>query len=257
MIKISVITITYQAEQVLRRTTESVLQQAYPCVEHLIIDGASTDDTLSMAFEYKFQSDKALNGHTVHIVSEPDNGIYDAMNKGLQQATGDYIVFLNAGDCFPNSHTLNTIVDKTTGDVKPAVIYGDTDIIDENGTFLYHRKNAAPEKLSWQSFRKGMLVCHQAFYARADLAKATDYDLQYRYSADVDWCIRVMKEAEKRNLPLVNVHEVVANYLEEGQTTRHHQASLNERFQVMRHHYGLVTTVLMHLLFVVRAIFKR
>ena len=106
MITFSVVTITYNAEDVLQPTLDSVLMQDYVHVEHLIIDGASTDNTVSIAEAYKRQSDEAENGHVVKIKSEPDGGLYFAMNKGLQQATGDYVVFLNAGDRFPAPETL-------------------------------------------------------------------------------------------------------------------------------------------------------
>ena len=102
-----------------------------------------------------------------------------------------------------------------------------------------------------------MLVCHQAFYARADIAKNLQYDTQYKYSADVDWCIRVMKEAERLSLPLYNIDMVVANYTEEGTTTRHHRESLRELYRVMAHHYGQVSTFLMHGWFAVRNIISR
>lgn len=256
MIRFSIVTITYNAARVLKPTTDSVLMQSYADVEHLIIDGASADDTLKMAEVYKKTSDEAGNGHEVRILSEPDKGIYDAMQKGLDMATGDYICFLNAGDRLPDPDTLLMIADKIDLDHKPGVIYGETDVVDESGAFLYHRRLAAPERLSWKSFRQGMLVCHQAFYAQTAIAKETPYNQRYRYSADVDWCIRVMKEAEKRKLPLVNTHAVVAHYLEEGQTTLHHRASLKERFDVMRHHYGLFSTIFMHLWFVVRQFIK-
>ena len=101
-----------------------------------------------------------------------------------------------------------------------------------------------------------MLVCHQAFYARTDFAIATPYDQQYRYSADVDWCIRIMKAADKEKVPLQNLHMVVANYTEEGQTTLHHRESLKERYRVMERHYGRVQTFLMHCWFLVRAVLK-
>ena len=91
-----------------------------------------------------------------------------------------------------------------------------------------------------------MLVCHQAFYARTDFAIATPYDMQYRFSADVDWCIRVMKAADKERVPLLNLKMVVANYTEEGQTTQHHRESLWERYHVMERHYGRVQTFLLH-----------
>ena len=138
----------------------------------------------------------------------------------------------------------------------PAVLYGDTDIVDGEGRFLHHRRLSPPEKLSWKSFRQGMLVCHQAFYARTDFAIATPYDIQYRYSADVDWCIRVMKAAAKENVPLLNLKMVVVNYTEEGQTTLHHRESLWERYRVMERHYGRLQTFLLHCWFVVRSVIK-
>ena len=138
----------------------------------------------------------------------------------------------------------------------PAVIYGDTDLTDNDGVVIGHRRLSPPEHLDWRSFRHGMLVCHQAFYARTDIVRRVDYNMHYRHSADVDWCIRVMKEAEWLHLPLVNAHAVVANYQREGQSTRYHRASLLERFDVMRRHYGLLSTLFMHAWFVVRAIIK-
>ncbi|MCF0209311.1 MAG: hypothetical protein HUK07_07640 [Bacteroidaceae bacterium] len=139
----------------------------------------------------------------------------------------------------------------------PAVLYGETNWTDNNGTIIGKRNHAAPEQLSWQSFKYGMLVCHQAFYARTDIAKQFPYDLQYKHSADVDWCIRVMKEAAKRKLALVNVKETVANYQREGQTTANHHASLKERYHIMCKHYGTLTTIAMHLWFVVRGVLKQ
>ena len=253
--KITVVTITYNAASVLQRTLDSVLAQSYPYVEHLIIDGASKDNTLTMAEAYRQESEETAATHEVCICSEPDKGIYDAMNKGLQRATGDYVCFLNAGDTLPSTDTLELVMDKAADDV--AVLYGNTDVVDGEGHFLYHRRLQPPERLSWRSFRQGMLVCHQAFYARTDIAKGEPYDLRYRFSADVDWCIRVMKEAERRQMQLVNLHTVVANYLEEGTTTKNHKASLCERYLVMQRHYGVVQTFLLHCWFVLRAVIRR
>jgi hypothetical protein len=139
----------------------------------------------------------------------------------------------------------------------PAVLYGDTNIVDADGHFLHPRRLSPPEHLTWKSFRHGMLVCHQAFYARTDFAIATPYDKQYRYSADVDWCIRIMKAAAKENVPLLNLHTVVVNYTEEGQTTLHHRESLLERYRVMNRHYGYLQTFFMHCWFVVRSVISR
>ena len=259
MITFSVVTITYNAAAVLRPTLDSVMMQDYPNVEHLIIDGASTDETLAIAKAYQKLSDEAENGHVVKIQSEPDKGLYDAMNKGLRLATGDYIIFMNAGDRFPEADTLDKVMLAAVvgdGEERPAVLFGNTDIIDDKGNFLYHRRLSPPERLTWRSFRYGMVVCHQAFYARIDIARSLPYDTTFRYSADVDWCIRVMKEGERQHLLLRNIHAVVANYMEEGQTTIHHKDSLKERFEVMRRHYGLLTTVLLHAWFAVRKLLK-
>ena len=247
--KISIITVTYNAARVLKRTLNSVKAQSWQQIEHLIIDGASKDETISMAETYKAQCP-----YEVVILSEPDKGLYDAMNKGLRLATGDYLVFLNAGDTLHAANTLETIV--SSAQPLPGVLYGDTAITDEQGNFLHLRRLRPPKKLTWKSFRQGMLVCHQAFYALTDIAKDLPYDPRYRYSADVDWCIRVMKEAQKRQLPLVNTQAILADYQEEGQTTIHHRDSLKERFDVMRRHYGLFSTVIMHVWFVFRQLIK-
>lgn len=258
MIKFTIITCTYQAEKELKRTLRSVLEQTYKDVEHLIVDGASTDATLQLAQTYSTESQAQNNGHQVMVTSEPDKGLYDAMNKGLRHATGDYVLFLNAGDTFPSESTLTQVAAcAERASVLPGVLYGDTDIVDNEGRFVRHRRLSPPKQLSWKSFMQGMVVCHQAFYARTDLAKQVPYQLKYRYSADVDWCIRVMKMAQKQGLPLCNVQIVVANYLDGGMTEKNHKASLKERFRVMESHYGYLPTLFMHAWFAVRSVLKK
>ncbi len=252
MIRFTIVTITWNAAHCVQRTLDSVASQTYRGIEHLIIDGVSTDETLAMAEAYRQQCD-----YPVIVSSEPDTGIYDAMNKGLVRATGDYIVFMNAGDCFHASDTLRKIVRQIDEDHLPGVIYGDTDIVDDAGNYLGKRHHSAPETLTWRSFRQGMLVCHQAFYARTDIAKDIRYDDTLKLSGDVDWCIRVMRKAEEQQLTLHNTRMVVANYLREGLSTRHRRASLTERFRVMCRHYGLLTTLCCHIWFVFRAIGRR
>lgn len=262
MTRFSIITVTYNAEKCLRLTLDSVLAQTYAGIEHIIVDGKSADRTIELANEYRDKSKKAAPEHAVNIVSEADRGIYDAMNKGLAMATGDYICFLNAGDSLPEARTIEQIAAvagrrKLEDGAMPAVLYGDTDIVDNNGAYLHPRRHRPPQRLTWRSFSNGMLVCHQAFYARADIAKQEKYDLRYRYSADVDWCIRVMKKAEQLNKKIVNLNMTVAHYMEEGQTTLNHRKSLRERFNVMCRHYGWLTTVAKHLWFVIRSLKNR
>ena len=255
--RISIITVTYNAEATVERTLESVAQQTYPDVEHLIIDGASTDRTLEIAKKYP---------HAI-IISEPDKGLYDAMNKGLQRATGDFLCFLNAGDKLHCKETLEHVAESLERYAslenpgkpeKPAaigVLYGDTDIVDAQGKFLRNRRLTPPEHLTWRTFKDGMLVCHQAFYINRQIA--LPYDLQYRFSADFDWCIRCMKEGEKRGMENLYIHEPLADYLAEGMTTANHKASLKERFKIMAKHYGLLPTIGQHIWFIFRVLVKK
>ena len=239
--KFSIITVTYNAGNVLEDTIQSVVSQTYRHVEYILVDGGSKDNTLDIADRYR--------EHINKIVSEPDKGLYDAMNKGIRLATGEYICFLNAGDELHENETLQRMVVTLKGKEIPDVIYGETAIVDEEGHFLHMRRLSAPERLHWKSFKEGMLVCHQAFFARRELALKHPYDLQYRFSADFDWCIRIMKDAKY----LHNTRLTLIDYLNEGMTTQNHKASLKERFRIMVKHYGWISTLWNHLLFAIQA----
>ena len=242
--KFSIITVTYNAGKVLEETIQSVISQTYRNMEYIIVDGKSKDNTLEIADKYR--------EHISKVVSEPDKGLYDAMNKGIRLATGDYLCFLNAGDELHDNETLQQIVHTLKGTTLPDVIYGETAIVDAEGHFLHMRRLSAPEQLHWKSFKQGMLVCHQAFFARRELAVKHLYDLKYRFSADFDWCIRMMKEAKC----LHNTRLTLINYLNEGMTTQNHKASLKERFRIMTKHYGWISTILHHGWFVIRLFYK-
>lgn len=241
--KFSIITVTYNAEATVEDTIQSVIAQTYRHIEYIVIDGASKDRTLSIVEKYR--------DSITHLVSEPDKGLYDAMNKGIRLATGDYLCFLNAGDSFHEDDTLQQMVHTLKGGELPDVLYGETALVDHEGHFLRMRRLSAPEVLTWKSFRQGMLVCHQAFFAKRSLVE--DYDPAYRFSADFDWCIRVMKKART----LHNTHLLIIDYLQEGMTTQNRKASLKERFRIMAKHYGWVSTVAYHAWFVFRAILKK
>lgn len=239
----SIITVTYHAESVLEETILSVVSQTYHNIEYIIVDGASKDRTLSIVNKYR---DKIQA-----VVSEPDKGLYDAMNKGLKMAKGEYVCFLNAGDTFHEDDTLQLIVHQLNkSNVLPDVIYGKTALVDAQRHFVRMRRLQTPDTLNWKSFRQGMLVCHQAFIAKRALAET--YDLNYRFSADFDWCIRVMKKASL----LHNTRLTLIDYLDEGMTTKNRKASLKERFRIMAKHYGYISTVLHHIWFVLRLLLK-
>ena len=185
MIKFTVVTCTYNAERVLQRTLYSVNKQTYCNIEHLIIDGVSKDKTLAMVRAYQNRAKAGENAHEIVVYSEPDKGLYDAMNKGIDRATGDYLVFLNAGDVFPSDDTLEYVEGCVgEGENLPGVLYGDTDIVNDEGRFLRHRRLSPPEKLNWRSFKWGMLVCHQSFYARTDIARPAMLDYKTLIDAE-------------------------------------------------------------------------
>lgn len=239
MKKLSVITVTFNAEHTLERTLRSVSSQTHIDIEHIIVDGKSTDATINMIQEH--ENDK------LKWVSEKDNGLYDAMNKGIKMATGDYLCFLNAGDTFFADDTVELIMNTEDS---PDIIYGETAIVDDNGNFLYMRRLKAPEKLTWKSFKQGMLVCHQAFIVKRDIAEP--YDLSYQFSSDFDWSIRMLKKSEN----IFNTHHILINYLNEGMTTTYRKESLLERYKIMVMHYGHFSTFFHHLWFLVRFVVK-
>lgn len=241
--KFSVITVCYNAEATLEDTIQSVISQTYHHVEYIIVDGASKDRTMDIVNRYR--------DRIAVVVSEPDKGLYDAMNKGIRLATGDYLCFLNAGDSFHEDDTLQQMVHSIHTLQLPDVLYGETELVDHEGHFLRMRRLQAPERLTWKSFRQGMLVCHQAFFPRRDLVMP--YDLRYRFSADFDWCIKIMKKSKV----LHNTHLTLIDYLAEGMTTRNHQASLKERFLIMARHYGWASTVAHHAWFALRLLLKK
>ena len=199
----SIITITYNAVRLVEQTLLNVLSQSYPNIEYIVIDGGSTDGTVDIIRRYE--------SGLAYWVSEPDKGIYDAMNKGLQKATGDYVWFINAGDTLCSSDTVQSIVSKLQKrKVLPDIIYGESFI---------------PKR-----------------------AIAPSYDLQYRYSADFDWCIRCMKQARS----FCNTHLTLSDFLDGGTSTTQRKASLRERYAIMCKYYGTFVTVLLHGWFAIR-----
>lgn len=235
---VSIITVTLNATDTIDRTLASVKEQTFTNYEFIVIDGGSTDNTLDKVRTAAFKN--------ISIVSEKDRGIYDAMNKGLEMAFGNYVIFLNAGDAFHTPNTLHLIADAIITNDFPGIVYGQTDIIDNEGHRLYPRHLRAPKHLTLDSFKDGMVVCHQAFVA---LRKLTGpFDLRYRFSADVDWCIRCLQHS-KHNL---YIDDVLIDFLNVGATSRNHRRSLIERFKIMCYYYGTLSTIMRHIKFIPR-----
>ena len=227
---ITIVTITFNAEKVLERTMRSVADQTFRNFEHLIIDGASHDRTIEIARQSR----------AARILSEPDKGLYDAMNKGIRLACGKYLLFLNAGDTFRCKDSLALFAKEAEKGVD--IVYADTMIVDEKGEDIGPRHHTAPELLTFESFSKGMLVCHQAFMVKRELAP--EYDLQYRFSADYDWTIRCLSNSRPENC--VNLHSYAINYLSDGLTDKNKLKSLKERYRIMSRYYGSLPTFMHH-----------
>ena len=235
--KISVVTVVYNSEKLIERTLQSVTNQTYTNIEYIVIDGKSTDATPDII--------KKFSNKIACLVSEPDHGIYDAMNKGIRLATGDFIIFINSGDRFADNNTLENIFSNPDA-ADSDVVYGDTDITDTEGNILHSRRHRPPENLSWKSFKRGMLVCHQSFIARRTLVN--EYDLNYRCAADFDWCIKILHASKK----IHNSHLIISLFLEGGQTRKTIVPGLKERFRIMRQHYGLISAVFWNIILGVR-----
>lgn len=227
--KLSVITIVYNNVRDIERTVLSVLNQTYPNIEYLVIDGASADGTLEILKKYEARLAK--------LISERDKGIYDAMNKGLALASGDYILFMNSGDEIYAYDTVEKVF-ATAPDAD--IYYGETEMYNEDWKSLGQRRHKAPESFTWRDFKYGMSISHQAIYIRRSLTEP--YDTQYKLSSDIDWIINAAKKAGK----IVNTRLYVAKYLVGGMSKKKHRQSLIERFHIFSKYYGLIPNVFNH-----------
>ena len=180
--KITIITICYNAEACIERTILSVINQTYPNIEYIIIDGNSTDNTLQIVEKYKDKITK--------IISEPDKGIYDAMNKGLRITTGDWVNFMNAGDSFYSNDVLGKVFCQDYSGI--SVIWGDAMLI-QNGT-KQEIFRATPFYNYKLPFRTGKGICHQSMFFSMSKEKLLQYDLSYPISADFKLCYDIYKQ---------------------------------------------------------------
>ncbi len=247
--KISIITITYNAENWIERTVRSVLNQTCPDMEYIIVDGKSTDNTLGIIHQLikeKNSNQKENNTAWVKIVSEPDGGIYDAMNKGLDLATGDYVWFMNAGDEIYESTTAEELI--PFFEQNADVIYGDMMRVDVQRNTLGLAIHRPPKHFTWRSFRMGMTVCHQSILVSRKIAPK--YDLQYRICADIDWVINTMKQAQI----VCNSNRILSRFLIGGFSQQREKKAWHERFDIMKKHYGLAQALLFSSMIAIRYI---
>jgi glycosyltransferase involved in cell wall biosynthesis len=232
---VAIITVVYNAESVVERTMKSVANQTWPNIQHMVIDGKSSDATLSIV--NKFSRPELV------VFSEKDKGIYDAMNKGLNMAKADYILFLNAGD---ELYSDATIADMFAVSANADFYFGNTAVMNHEGTILGDRRLSPPENLTWRSLQRGMVVSHQSVMVKTALA--VQYDLSYQISADIDWTIRTLRSCKS----IVNTHIYVSRFLEGGVSSSRRKQGLKERFFILAKHYGWLNVIWNHMLIVFR-----
>lgn len=197
--KVSIITVTYNSAQTLARTMDSVSSQTYPNIEHIIVDGASTDGTVDII--------KQCQGSVAYFVSEPDKGIYDALNKGLKKATGDIIGQLNSDDVFADNRVIELIV-KRFENKQCDVVYGNLiyqpQCPDKDKVFRYWKSNRFDPKC----LKYGWMPPHPTLYCKKEVYdKVGHFDTKFRISADYDFVLRVFSNLDYKTsyLPAVLV----------------------------------------------------
>lgn len=238
--RISIITVVRNAPEDLEKTLENLtsLDTSVAELELIVIDGASTDRTPGVIRRYEER--------IAYWVSEPDAGLYDAMNKGMDVATGDYLWFVNAGDTVRGKDALTRIFE---GETEWAdIYYGETLVASETGEILGLRKKKLPENLTWKSLKRGMVVCHQSFIVRREIAPLYD-TARYRLAADIEWVIECLKRAHT----IRYTGSVLSCFTEGGISTQRRRESLRERWRIMVRHYGYWSTLWAH----VRFLFSR
>lgn len=235
--KISVITVSYNNCATLLDTLNSVASQTHPDVEHIIIDGGSSDGTIELLEQWR---DRLST-----IVSEPDHGIYDAMNKGLMRATGDYIGFLNADDIFSQENILATM-SAVMHDKNPDFCFGDLVYVqpDNLDAIIRHWSSGS---FQIEKLRRGWMPPHPTFYVhRAILKSDIRFDTSMSIAADYEFMLRVLSRPGVRG---AYIPEVLVKMRTGGASNRSVKAMLRkskEDFRaIRRHHIGGIGTLVM------------
>ncbi|MDP2174935.1 MAG: glycosyltransferase family 2 protein [Bacteroidota bacterium] len=237
---ISIISICYNNLEGLKKTLEIFNNHSFGNeIEIVIVDGGSIDGTKAYLKEQTIST---------NFVSEPDKGIYNAMNKGLFMAKGQYVWFLNAGDYPYDKTVIDQIIEVCRKN--PDAIYGETMMVDKDGKHLGTRSDLStrrlPSQLTWESFKMGMSVSHQSFIIKKTLAMK--YDESYKYVSDIDWMIRCLKNCHQN----INLHRIIACFTLDGFSTQKRKESNQERFTVLQKQYGVIPNLINHLFIAIR-----
>lgn len=183
--KISIITVTYNSAETIADCITSVANQTYGDIEHLIVDGASTDDTVELI--------EAQAGEFVKILSEPDNGLYDAINKGIILATGDIIGILHSDDLYASNDILEQVVERMEM-LNADILYGDLLYVDRDNADKIIRYWESKD-FSQKQLSRGWMPAHPTVFARKEVYdKWGSFDLQYKIAADYDFLVRILQD---------------------------------------------------------------
>ena len=231
--KISIITITYNSAKSLPRTLDSVQSQTYRDIEHIIVDGASTDGTVALIEAYAAAHDN------VKWISEKDNGIYNALNKGIALATGDVIGFLHSDDVFYSAGSIGKIA-TAFADGKVDVVYGDLQYSREGKVVRRWKSNPFHPS----SLKYGWMPPHPTLYVRREVYEKTGpYDDWFHISADYDMILRIFKSGfQSKYLPEVIVSMEVGGA--SNKNTRARLSKTQEDYLVLKKNHtgaGLLT----------------
>lgn len=194
--KISVITATWNSGKTIEDTLKSVLSQSYTHIEHIVKDGGSKDNTLAICEDYKkrFYSsadDPSPKVKAMKIISGADKGIYDAMNQGIEAASGDIIGILNSDDFFTSDDVLQRVAEEFENDPQLEAVYGDIHFVKDEDLTKYTRYYSSSYFRPWL-LRFGFMPAHPSFYVRKEVyEKYGLYDLQFRTSSDFEWMVRL------------------------------------------------------------------
>ena len=181
--KISIITVTYNSEDTIRDTLKSVISQNYSDIEYLVIDGGSNDKTTDIIKEYISDID--------YFISEKDNGMYDALNKGILAAQGSYIGQLHSDDIFVNDNVISNLVSKINNYHNVQGVYADLDIVKKDNTNVIKRKYSSANFRPWQ-LRFGHIFPHPTLYLHSSVFKKFGiYKVDYRVAADFEFILRL------------------------------------------------------------------
>ena len=224
--KISVVTVCYNEENTIRSTIESVISQDYDNYEYVIMDGLSSDATVAIIDEYR-------DDQHLFCYSQKDNGLYDAMNRSLDKVSGDYVIFMNSGDCFYDDSVLSDVA-KQLG---PDIVYGDVLRRCSEGNRIEKYKGTHGERI--RTMLCGKIFCHQSQFTRTEVMRKYRFREDHRITADYDFVVRALSDG----LSFGHIDRIICSFDNEGgisankdnyrQMIREDDSSIRECFPVL------------------------